>query len=84
MSKVTVQEIVEHIRLTLCGHPYGLELADRIEAHGIAPPDGWVLAPEWPTFEMCQAGGFKWESPWKGGFPAAYRAMLAAAPEAKP
>lgn len=38
-------------------------------------PDGSVLVPVEPTYEMCQAMGLPWESP---RFPDRYKAMLAA------
>ena len=81
MSAVTPQEIVEYSRLTLCGHPYGLELADRIEKHGIAPPDGWVLVPKEPTDEMLDAASMV---TLRGALISAWKRMLAAAPEVKP
>lgn len=92
MSAVTRQEVVEALRRGIPANAFhkfdwiesNKALANRIEAEGIAPPDGMVLVPKEPTFEMCRAGGFKWESPFDGGFPAAYKAMLAAAPEVKP
>lgn len=40
-------------------------------------PDGWVLVPVEPTYQMCEAMGLPWESP---RFPDRYRAMIAAAP----
>lgn len=40
-------------------------------------PDGWVLVPIEPTYQMCEAMGLQWESP---RFPDRYKAMLAAAP----
>ncbi len=58
--------------------------ADQITEAALAAPvgrEGWKLVPVEPNYQMCVAGGFKWESPWEGGFPSAYRAMLAAAPE---
>lgn len=51
MSAVTKQEIVD----TLWN--YGVvKMAERIEKHGIAPPDGMVLVPEEPSFAMREAG----------------------------
>ena len=41
MSAVTKQEIVEALRSDL--YRQNLEIANRIEAHGIAPPDGMVV-----------------------------------------
>lgn len=38
-------------------------------------PDGWVLVPIEPTYQMCEAMGLQWESP---RFPDRYKAMLAA------
>ncbi|EHN8835954.1 hypothetical protein I4B30_000846 [Enterobacter hormaechei] len=40
-------------------------------------PDGWVLVPIEPTYQMCEAMGLPWESP---RFPDRYKAMIAAAP----
>lgn len=46
-DKVTVAEIVEALRHTGCASELRVRhaLANRIEQHGIAPPDGWWLAP---------------------------------------
>lgn len=41
-------------------------------------PDGWVLVPIEPTYQMCEAMGLPWESP---RFPDRYRAMIASAPQ---
>jgi len=41
-------------------------------------PVGWKLVPLEPTYQMCEAGQFKWEQ--GEGFPTRYRAMLAASP----
>lgn len=38
-------------------------------------PDGWVMVPVEPTYQMCEAMGLQWESP---RFPDRYKAMLAA------
>ncbi|WP_426757908.1 hypothetical protein [Enterobacter cloacae complex sp. 419I3] len=38
-------------------------------------PDGWVMVPFEPTYQMCKAKGLPWESP---RFPDLYKAMLAA------
>ncbi|HDV8228223.1 TPA: hypothetical protein RJ933_002579 [Enterobacter hormaechei] len=38
-------------------------------------PDGWVMVPIEPTYQMCEAMGLQWESP---RFPDRYKAMLAA------
>ncbi|MCY0771775.1 hypothetical protein OWK27_03455 [Enterobacter cloacae complex sp. 2022EL-00788] len=48
-------------------------------ADGNSPviPDGWVLVPVEPTYQMCEAMGMPWERP---RFPDRYKAMLAAAP----
>ncbi len=43
-----------------------------------AVPDGWVLVPIEPTYQMCEAMGLPWESP---RFPDRYKAMIAAAPK---
>ena len=40
-------------------------------------PDGWVMVPVEPTYQMCKAMGLPWESP---RFPDLYKAMIAAAP----
>lgn len=51
---VTQNEIIE----ALCGECNGFKrdmLADRIEAEGIAPPDGMVLVPSEPTDEMADS-----------------------------
>ena len=59
------------------------ELANRIEAEGIAPPDGMVLVPSEPTAEMVLAA---WDitddnDPNSFSFTDGYKAMLAAAPK---
>lgn len=48
MSAVTKQQIVEALRgpVGAIGNAKRKELADRIEQHGIAPPDGMVLVPK--------------------------------------
>lgn len=38
-------------------------------------PDGWVLVPIEPTYQMCEAMGLPWESP---RFPDRYKAMIEA------
>lgn len=38
-------------------------------------PDGWVLVPIEPTYQMCEAMGLQWESP---RFQDRYKAMLSA------
>ena len=47
-------------------------------ADGNSPviPDGWVLVPVEPTYQMCKAMGLPWESP---RFPDRYKAMISAA-----
>lgn len=47
---------------------------------GNAPviPDGWVMVPVEPTYQMCEAMGLPWEGP---RFPDRYKSMLAAAPQ---
>lgn len=84
MSAVTKQEIVDALRtyyraLEDMGFEQAVKktLADRIEQHGIAPPDGWVLVPKEPTAEMLKA--FHWKNVGEG-----YADMLEAAPEVKP
>lgn len=88
MSAVTVQEIVEALRQADDCRviPYFKPLANRIEAHGIAPPDGMVLVPKEPTQAMLTAADgvdFKNEDT-VGTFYNYWHVMLAAAPEAKP
>lgn len=43
-----------------------------------ATPDGWVMVPVEPTYQMCQAMALSWESP---RFPDRYKAMIEAAPD---
>lgn len=43
-----------------------------------AVPDGWVMVPVEPTYEMSVEIGLPWESP---PFPARYHRMIAAAPK---
>lgn len=38
-------------------------------------PDGWVMVPVEPTYQMCKAMGLPWESP---RFPDRYKAMISA------
>lgn len=122
MSAVTVQEIVE--ALVKCGSSalniglpntakYLAGLADRIEAHGIAPPDGrtpvawaidtpygraysyadellgewpvpdgWVLVPKEPTYEMLRNAIAFGRS--EAATVLIWTAMLAAAPLSEP
>lgn len=46
-------------------------------ADGNSPvlPDGWVMVPVEPTYQMCKAIGLPWESP---RFPDRYKAMISA------
>ena len=58
MSAVTVQEIVEALRIppsTMFFELMRVELINRIEAHGIAPPDGMVLVQSPCSYPLCQA-----------------------------
>ncbi len=50
-------------------------LAERDALNSPVIPDGWVLVPIEPTYQMCEAMGLQWESP---RFPDRYKAMLAA------
>lgn len=60
MKPVTVQEVLKVLRGSngnsnpTYRNPCA-DLADRIEAHGIAPPDGYVLVPVVPTAEIINA-----------------------------
>ncbi|MFV8909878.1 DUF551 domain-containing protein [Enterobacter hormaechei] len=49
--------------------------ADVVTGNSPVIPDGWVLVPIEPTYQMCEAMGLQWESP---RFPDRYKAMLAA------
>lgn len=49
--------------------------ADVVSGNSPVIPDGWVLVPIEPTYQMCEAMGLQWESP---RFPDRYKAMLAA------
>ncbi|HCL6769362.1 TPA: hypothetical protein N2R18_002324 [Enterobacter hormaechei] len=67
-----------------CAEWYNLALDDCRAAmlqgaDGNSPviPDGWVMVPVEPTYQMCEAMGLPWESP---RFPERYKAMIAAAP----
>lgn len=51
---VSQKEIIEELRGECNGYKRDM-LADRIEAEGIAPPDGWVLVPIEPTAEMADS-----------------------------
>ncbi|OBU70435.1 hypothetical protein A9K58_00340 [Stenotrophomonas maltophilia] len=78
----------------LCGEidldPEDYDEGERIEAGealraiiaALTPPEGYVLVPVLPTYEMAEAMEVKWES--GEGFPWRYAAMLAARPEVKP
>jgi hypothetical protein len=91
MSAVTVQEIVKALRK---GIPVGAfrrfdlleankKLVERIEQHGIAPPDGMVLVPVDPTDAMQTAHDMYGDTSdwWNAVISAVIRA---AAPEVKP
>lgn len=85
---VSQKEIIEALRVA-----WQFELAKRIEAEGIAPPEGWVLLPSEPTAKMVEAYTRASEQLIKnhllsGSYPATwqpieagYKAMLAAAPK---
>lgn len=88
MSAVTEQEIVDGIyELARIARAFGYSttakyannLASRIEAHGIAPPDGWVLVPRKPTNEMFRNASVFGKS--EAVTTLIWAAMLAAAPE---
>ena len=102
-DKVTPSEIVEALRaydksMAECGYTLAVDktIADRIEQYGIAPPDGWVLAPNEPTAVMVEAYSRASEQLKKnhllsGSYPAiwqpieaGYKAMRDAAPKDKP
>ena len=64
--KVTVQEVIDDLNRLAClgngdtrGNSLGNDIAgamlDRIRAHGIASPDGYVPVPIEPTSEMIRA-----------------------------
>ena len=93
---VTQKEIVQRLRCAAAAtNPYSylFNLADEIEAHGIAPPDGYALVPIEPTAEMVEAYSRASEQLRKnhllsGSYPAiwqpikaGYKAMLTAAPK---
>ena len=87
--KVMQYEIVAALRgpIGAIGNVRRRELADRIEQHGIAPPDGMVLVPKEPTAEMIEAAiknGAEGDENIILYITSDYKAMLAAAPEAKP
>lgn len=52
MTQPSIKEVIQALRFV--GGNYDL-LANRIEAHGIAPPDGMVLVPIRPTWEIENA-----------------------------
>ncbi|MDU7342612.1 hypothetical protein [Enterobacter sp.] len=54
----------------------GAENAESPSSNYPVVPDGWVMVPVEPTYQMCEAMGLPWESP---RFPDRYKAMLAAA-----
>lgn len=100
MSAVTVQEVIDTLTDAIdlcipeCG-PYVITnfevVMQRIEAHGIAPPDGFAIVPIEPTAGMVEAYSRASEQLTKnhllsGSYPAiwqpieaGYKAMLAAA-----
>lgn len=49
--------------------------ADVVSGNSPVIPDGWVLVPIEPTYQMCEAMGLPWESP---RFPDRYKAMIEA------
>lgn len=51
------------------------KIADSTSGNSPVIPDGWVLVPIEPTYQMCEAMGLQWESP---RFPDRYKGMLAA------
>ncbi|EOZ5246951.1 DUF551 domain-containing protein [Enterobacter hormaechei] len=51
------------------------ELLEAVSGNSPVIPDGWVLMPIEPTYQMCEAMGLQWES---RRFPDRYKAMLAA------
>ena len=58
---------------------------DATNAVAVSIPEGWKLVPIKPTIEMLRAGHSEWiESAGANPCFNVYRAMLAAAPEAKP
>lgn len=52
--------------------------AESLPGNSPATPDGWVMVPVEPTYQMCQAMALSWESP---RFPDRYKAMIEAAPD---
>lgn len=56
----------------------GAENAESRCSNSPVIPDGWVVVPVEPTYQMCEAMGLLWESP---RFPDRYKAMIAAAPQ---
>ena len=88
---VSQKEIIEALRLLANWHDTGqadekrFALASRIEAEGIAPPDGMVLVPSEPTRAMYLAGAVYGDGETEhediGLAVAVYKAMLAAAPK---
>lgn len=53
MTQPTIKEVIEALRFVAT--PYTESLANRIESEGIAPPDGMVLVPIRPTWEIENA-----------------------------
>ncbi|WP_206737687.1 hypothetical protein [Enterobacter cloacae] len=51
------------------------KIAESTSGNSPVIPDGWVLVPIEPTYQMCEAMGLQWESP---RFPDRYKAMLSA------
>lgn len=89
MSAVPLREVVEALRF-LAGQAQlkevmvgAIEMSKRIEQHGIAPPDGWVLVPVDPTDAMQTAHDMYGDTSdwWNAVISAVIRA---AAPEVKP
>ena len=101
---VTQEEIVEALNALAClgngntrgnsiGNDIAGDLLDKIQANGIAPPDGSALVPIEPTAGMVEAYSRASEQLTKnhllsGSYPAiwqpieaGYKAMLAAAPK---
>lgn len=90
MSAVTRQEVVEALRRGIPANAFhkfdwiesNKALANRIEAEGIAPPDGMMLVPKEPTLEMLSNAMVFGQS--NAATVLIWAAMLAAAPEVKP
>ncbi|HCA3846376.1 TPA: hypothetical protein MPJ73_003225 [Enterobacter hormaechei] len=66
---------IQAMRIALDGMNRRAAMLQGVDGKSPVIPDGWVLVPIEPTYQMCEAMGLQWESP---RFPDRYKAMIAA------